>query len=67
MRAHHLANEGVGRLDLEPLGAPAELRAWSRVAAADEVHPEGIGHGRREPMRRERQALLFGSGIHDVE
>ncbi len=67
MRAHHLADEGVGGLDLESLGAPAELRPRRRVAAADEVHPEGVGHCRREPVRRERQSLLLGGRRHDVE
>src|SRR5438046_6121432 len=41
---HDLADERVGRLDLEPFRTPAALLARGRVAAADQVDPERVGN-----------------------
>ena len=64
---HDLADELVGRLDLEPLGAPAELLARGRVAAADQVDPERVRDLRRELVRVDRHLLLAGRVPHPVE
>ena len=54
-------------LDLEPLGTPAKLLAWGRVAAADEVDPERVFDLGSELLRREGHALLGSGSLHALQ
>jgi hypothetical protein len=62
--ADHVANELVGRPDLEPFGTPAELRPRRRVALAHEVDPEGVLDFRRQLVRRQQQPMRLRRLAH---
>ena len=67
MPVDHALDEPMRGQDLESLGAPPELGSRSGIAAADEVHPEGVPHRRGKPMGRDRKPGALRRFVHAVQ
>ena len=57
-------NEGGNGVDFQALGAPAEGAVGRRVAAADDVDPEGLFGGRLEEVDLDVETVLLGELLH---
>ena len=67
MFGHLLQDEAVGGPDLEPLGAPAEVVVGGRIAAPDQVDPEGVVQGRRQLAGDEGHVLFAGNPVDALQ
>src|SRR5690606_938450 len=62
--AGNVFNESSRWLDLQPLSAPSELWARSRIPPSDKVYPEGVFNIRFKEVRLKWHAVALRSGTH---
>jgi hypothetical protein len=62
--AHTLLYQGVHRIYLQPLRAPAEGAVGGRVAPSNDVDPKGFFHERLQQVGVDIQVVLLGTLPH---